>query len=278
MSDSAAGRPGAPTSRGSMPGLEATSIPNLRDVGGYATRDGASVRRGIVFRSTDLSRVTDADARVLSGLGLATVVDLRTEPERQAAPDRLPEGVRTLALDVLADREHGSIAAHMKELLTDAAFAREVLGDGRGAEYLRGSYRDFVLLPSARAAYRTLLQTLLAGDADPVLVHCTTGKDRTGWASAVLLLALGVDEDTVFEDYLLTNERLLPVFAPVLEALTAKGVPRGDLESVLGVRAEYLATALAAAEETFGSFDRYLSDALGLTDSGRALLRQRLLE
>ncbi|WP_407107331.1 tyrosine-protein phosphatase [Rhodococcus aetherivorans] len=277
MSDSA-GRPGTPTSRGPMPGPEATSIPNLRDVGGYATRDGASVRRGIVFRSTDLSRVTDADARVLSGLGLATVVDLRTEPERQAAPDRLPEGVRTLALDVLADREHGSIAAHMKELLTDAAFAREVLGDGRGAEYLRGSYRDFVLLPSARAAYRTLLQTLLTGDADPVLVHCTTGKDRTGWASAVLLLALGVDEDTVFEDYLLTNERLLPVFAPVLEALTAKGVPRGDLESVLGVRAEYLATALAAAEEAFGSFDRYLSDALGLTDSGWALLRQRLLE
>ncbi|MGW3482573.1 tyrosine-protein phosphatase [Rhodococcus indonesiensis] len=273
MSDSAAGSP----ARTSGPGLEPKSIPNLRDIGGWATRDGASVRRGVVYRSTDLSRVTDADAPVLEGLGLTAVVDLRTAAEREAAPDRMPAGARHLPLDVLADREHGSIAAHMKELLTDAAFAREILGDGRGADYLRGSYRDFVLLPSARAAYRTLLHSLLADDGAPVLVHCTTGKDRTGWAAAVLLRAVGVEVDSVFEDYLLTNELLLPVFEPILAALTEKGVDRTDLESVLGVRAEYLEVAFATAEDTFGSFDRYLDEGLGLTNTDRDRLGQALL-
>ncbi|ANZ24531.1 tyrosine-protein phosphatase [Rhodococcus aetherivorans] len=271
MSDSAASSPAR------TPGLESKSIPNLRDIGGWATRDGASVRRGVVYRSTDLSRVTEADARLLEGLGLTAVVDLRTAAEREAAPDRVPAGVRHRPLDVLADREHGSIAAHMKELLTDAAFAREILGDGRGAEYLRGSYRDFVLLPSARAAYRTLLHSLLADDGAPVLVHCTTGKDRTGWAAAVLLRAVGVELDSVFEDYLLTNELLLPVFEPILAALAERGVDRADLESVLGVRAEYLEVAFATAEDTFGSFDRYVDEGLGLTNTDRDRLGQALL-
>ncbi|UYP19866.1 tyrosine-protein phosphatase [Rhodococcus sp. Z13] len=259
-------------------------ILNFRDLGGYATRYGAVVRSGAVFRSTDLGRIRDEAVQALGQLGLGTVADLRTASEREALPDRVPPGVKELPLDVFADRgvgdlaaQLGSLAAHMQDLLTDASFAKRVLGDGRGAEYLRRSYHDLVTLPSAHTSYRTLMRTLIDDDR-PLLFHCTTGKDRTGWAAAIVLFTLGADEDTVFEDYLRTNDMLLPALEPLFEPIVKQGVDRADLEAVLGVRREYLQTALDTMRDVYGSFDRYLSEVLLVTDAERESLRERLLD
>jgi protein-tyrosine phosphatase len=107
-------------------------------------------------------------------------------------------------------------------------------------------------------------------------VHCTTGKDRTGWATAALLLLLGVSEEDVFDDYLLTNELLLPSFAGVFEKFTDAGGDPSLLEPVLGVRRQYLEVSLATMRTSFGTIEGYFSDGLGLDAERQALLRERM--
>lgn len=258
------------------------SVPNLREIGGYRTRDGAAVRFGRFYRSTDLSKVTADDASRLAELGLVTVFDLRTESERDAAPDRAPASVREVPLDVLADTAvgsaQGSMAAQMQSVLADPTVLEKYLGDTHAMDMFLDVYRDLVILPSALASYRAMFTDLAAPDALPALVHCTTGKDRTGWATASLLLLLGVDEDDVFHDYLLTNEQLLPSFQDVFDRFTAAGGDPTVLELVLGVRPEYLRTALGQMRDSFGSIESYFADGLGIAASEQEVIRAHLLE
>lgn len=259
-----------------MTPIALTSVPNLRDVGGYRTVSGAKVRTGVLYRSTDLSRVADTDMPLLADLGIRTVYDLRTADEREVAPDKLPDGARAVALDVLADKGIRSIPAQMLQVIADPMIAERELGGGRAIEYFEGSYRDFVSMPSAVSSYRELFRDLAADDSTPALVHCTTGKDRTGWATAALLLLLGVSEEDVFDDYLLTNELLLPSFAGVFEKFTDAGGDPSLLEPVLGVRRQYLDVSLATMRTSFGTIEGYFSDGLGLDAERQALLRERM--
>ncbi|WP_430333585.1 tyrosine-protein phosphatase [Rhodococcus sp. ACT016] len=264
----------------SIPGasIPILSVPNLRDIGGYRTRDGASIRFGRYYRSTDLSKITVDDAPRLADLGLVTVFDLRTHSEREAAPDRVPPSAREVPLDVLADKALRSVPAQMQSVMSDPSVAVSMLGDNRAIEYFLGSYRDFVTLPSAIASYRTLFTDLAARDTLPALVHCTTGKDRTGWATASLLLLLGVDEDDVFDEYLLTNTQLLPAFESVFDKFTAAGGDPELLKQVLGVRPEYLHAALAEMRASFGSIEGYFADGLGIGAEGQQAIRDHLLQ
>ncbi len=255
-----------------------TSVPNLREVGGYRTRDGAFVRFGRFYRSTDLSRVTADDAPRLAGLGLVTVFDLRTVAERDAAPDRVPSSVREVQLDVLADQVQASMAAQLNAVLAEPSRLAQLLGDAHARDLFLDVYRNLVTLPSARTSYRVMFTDLAAADALPALVHCTTGKDRTGWATAALLLLLGVDEDDVFGDYLLTNDQLLPSFRDVFDRFMAAGGDPDLLRMVLGVRAEYLQAALARMRDVFGTVEGYFADGLGIDGPGQQAIRTHLLE
>ncbi|QBJ95384.1 tyrosine-protein phosphatase [Rhodococcus sp. ABRD24] len=254
------------------------SVPNLREIGGYRTREGATVRFGRFYRSTDLSKVTADDAARLAELGLVTVFDLRTLSERDVAPDRAPMSAREVPLDVLADKVGGSMVAQMRALMEDPSILRRYLGDEQAMDLFRQTYRDLIVLPSALASYRGMFTHLAEPEALPALVHCTTGKDRTGWATASLLLLLGVDEDDVFHDYLLTNEQLLPSFKQVFDKFAAAGGDPTMLELVLGVRAEYLQTALAQMRQSFGSIEGYFTEGLGIDASGQDTIRTHLLE
>ncbi len=140
------------------------SLANLRDIGGCASSYGGVVRTGVVYRSTDLSRVTETDLDTLTALHIANVFDLRTAAEQELRPDKLPAHARHFALDVLADRNNGSIAAALPDIVADPALAAQAFGDGRAVEYLRGSYRDFVTLPSALASYRAVAEGIARGD------------------------------------------------------------------------------------------------------------------
>ena len=121
--------------------------------------------------------------------------------------------------------------------------------------------------------YRLLLEE----DDLPVLYHCTTGKDRTGWATAALLTLLGVSEEHVYREYLLTNEQLLPALEPLFTRFEAHGAPRELLVPVLGVDRSYLDESFRALREAFGTIEAYFSDGLGITPSEQELLRERLL-
>jgi protein-tyrosine phosphatase len=257
--------------------LGIAALPNLRDLGGHPTRDGGRVRAGLLFRSTDLGRIDETDAAALARLGIRTVYDLRTESERIGQPDRLPPGSACVVADILGDSP-GMKPADFARLFEDPAAAEAALGGGRSATFFVTAYRDFVRLDSARDGYRRLFTELAGGASMPALIHCTTGKDRTGWAAAALLLLLGVPDDAVMADYLLSGPRLLPMVRPLVEAFAASG---GDPELVwplVGVRPDYLEAALDEVRRRFGTIEGYFDEGLGVDARARAALRSTLVE
>lgn len=256
---------------------EIPALPNLRDVGGHPTRDGGRVRRGLLYRSTDLSRVDGTAAAALARLGIRTVYDLRTAGERTGQPDRLPPGSAYVVADILGDGP-GMTPAEFATLFEDPAAAAKALGGGRSAMFFVTAYREFVRLDSSRAGYRRLFSDLVRGASTPALFHCTTGKDRTGWAAAALLMLLGVPDDAVMEDYLLSGPRLLPMVRPMIDAFAARGGDTELLWSLVGVRPDYLEAALDEVHRLFGSIDGYFAEGLGIDAPNQATLRALLVE
>jgi protein-tyrosine phosphatase len=257
--------------------LGITSLPNLRDLGGHPTRDGGRVRTGLLYRSTDLARVSGDDAIALARLGIRSVYDLRTGEERAAHPDRLPPGAAYVAVDVLEDSPEASPTELMR-LFADPRTAREILDGGRGTALWDRKYREFVLLGSARAGYGRLFTEVADAANRPALFHCTTGKDRTGWAAAALLTLLGVPHDLVMEEYLLSARSLAPTFRLVLDAFRAQGGDPELLAPIARVRPEYLDAALDEMGHRFGSIEGYFDEGLGIDATTQQELRTALVE
>lgn len=258
------------------------ALPNLRDLGGWSTADGRTVRSGELFRSTDLRNVADDPQAALAVLDLRTIYDLRSAAEREALPDPAIAGVTEVPLDVLADDKQ-TIPGNLNKVLADptivAQFTEQAAGKSTDflAEYITGTYRSLVSMPSAKSSYRRFYLGLLGEDPAPALFHCTTGKDRTGWAAAAFLSLMGVDRDDVFHDYLQTNERLLPSLAPLFDEFADAGGDPEILRPVLGVRAEYLDTAFGEMEKEYGDVAGYFAQALGIDAAGQDRLRDRYL-
>ncbi len=252
-------------------------MPNLRDVGGWACKAGGRVRYGALYRSTGLGKLADADLPALAALGLRTVFDLRTADERADQPDRVPSAAEHVVADVMADAPEAK-PAQLMAALSDPDAAGEMLSDGQGEAIFQQAYRGFVALPSARAAYQRFFVELAAKRRRPALVHCTTGKDRTGWACAALLMLLGVSDEDVMREYLLTNEQLLPALQPVFDRFRSKGGDPQLLLPVLGVRAEYLSASLDEMHTRFGTVEQYFADGLGLGPDVQSSLRDALIE
>lgn len=257
--------------------IDIPSVPNLRDIGGYPVSSGGRVRTGQLYRSTELNHLAGDDVGRFAALGIRTVIDLRTAAERTAEPDASVEGAEEVVCDVLADSA-GAAPADLLPLLADPAGARERLGDGKAVDLFEGAYREIVSLPSALAAYREMFTRVADEGSRPLLFHCTTGKDRTGWGAAAILLLLGVSEEDVLADYLHTNRDLLPALKPVFEQFRAAGGDPHLLEPVLGVDADYLRVALDEMASRFGSIEGYFADGLGIGAEAQVELRRRLVE
>jgi protein-tyrosine phosphatase len=238
--------------------LHLATAPNFRDVGGYRTSDGRWVRMGLVYRSDELDRLSDADLAKIAVLAPAVIVDLRRDVERQRGPDRVPPGAAPLVADVDADAPPSGMS---KLSTADDA-----------AAYLIRANQQFVALPSAKAAYGRLFVRI---ETERVVYHCSAGKDRTGWATAVLLTALGVPRQTVMADYLASNTYLAEKNRAMFAAMPAGSADR--LGPVFDARAAYLDAAFAEVDRRYGSFDRYLREGLGLDHAAIERLRARLL-
>ncbi|PTR26609.1 protein-tyrosine phosphatase [Rhodococcus sp. OK519] len=220
--------------------LHLEGAPNARDVGGYTTSDGRTVRTGLVFRSDALDRVTPADLATLERLRVREVDDLRTVLERTALPDRVPAGATYNVDDVLG----GSPLTTLVDL--------------------PAAYRDFVFGPSANTGFAAVFKDVrdITHSGGSVLYHCSAGKDRTGWTTAVLLTLLGVDRATVNADYLLSNYYR----------------NTSETDPIDGVSLSLLDTSFRAADERYGSFDGYVRWGLGLTDQDVAAIKATMLE
>ena len=232
---------------------------NFRDLGGYPGQDGRPVRWRRLFRSDHLAGLTEADKSLLAGLGLAKAFDFRGHAERAAVTYELP-GVTQHSL---------AIEPTVVQRLQDLVNSGQVLTAARAAELMTELYRALVNDQSHRFA--ELFEQLLQADG-PVVFHCTAGKDRTGFAAALILLALGVPRELVLEDYLITNR----VFRH--PAAAQGGLPAEVLAVLWRVQPGFLEAALHAVDTDHGGVERYLSQRLGLSPAARQRLAQRYLD
>lgn len=242
--------------------LRLAGAPNFRDLGGYRGQDGRMVRWRRLFRSDHLAGLTRADLAALTcELGSVwRVCDFRGVSERSTAACVIPgAAVHSLPIEpTIVQRLTGLLAAG--HTLTSADTVR----------LMQETYRGFVRENTPRFA--ALFAHLLQAHETPLVFHCTAGKDRTGFAAALILLSLGVSREDAMQDYLLTNVHL------PMEAGARGAVPAEVVAVLYRVQEEFLAAALAAVEEDFGSVDGYLSAGLGLKAAERAQLAQRYLQ
>lgn len=247
---------------------------NLRDFGGYAGADGRAVVTGRLFRSAHLAKVSEAEAAVLDGLQLDYVADFRHAPERVKQPSVWSGGA--VVLTQPAGDETLEVAPH-------EAFVREHMHspeDARG--YMMRSYAKRLSDPSFIALHRAALEGMTAqgqGDMPPgILVHCAAGKDRTGTFVALVQKLLGVSEDDVMADYLLTREAvdieaILEPAAAMYSKRHGRPFTADTLRPMFGVDADYLDAAFAP----IGPVEAYATDVLGLSEAQLDTLRARYL-
>jgi protein-tyrosine phosphatase len=239
--------------------LNLAGASNFRDLGGYPGKDGRAVRWRQIFRSNHLGHLTNADIEAVRRLGLKSAFDFRGTEERVAAMCGLAEiAVHSLPIEP-------TVVAALKERLA----GHGALSSADAQEVMRDSYRNYVRYntPSFRALFMHLLE-----DRAPLVIHCTAGKDRTGFACALILHALGVPDDVIAEDYLLTNRFYRR------DPQASSDLP-DDVRQVLGtVEASFLAAAFDAIAAEYGDLESYFSDGLGLGAGERAELAARYLE
>lgn len=245
---------------------------NFRDLGGYVSADGRRVRWGLLYRSGAMAGLTDTDYGYLAALGIRTLCDFRSSEERRREPLhwRLSEVPQVLARDYALDT---------------SGFAALMSGRPALAEITAGMARMYARTPYEYAAdYRAMFTELLAGRV-PLAFNCSAGKDRTGVAAALVLLALGVPRETVIEDYLLSNAaaNMEGVITGVAEnadparAALAR-MPPEVRRLLTGVEREWLEAALHGVEAQDGSVEAYLERRLGAGPDEIAALRARYLE
>jgi len=258
--------------------LHLESAPNARDIGGYETKDGRHVKWGTVFRSDEISKLTDADTARMAGFGIKIVCDLRgpSEVESRGA-DKVPPGAELVSLPVF-DPEN-DLADEIQTAITSRDFAAQerLLGDGHAEQILVDAGAFLVSSGPARKAYRALLDRLTDPASLPALTHCTAGKDRTGWSTAVILTALGVPRKTVIDDYLLTNELTKEKNERTIQQVTPLMQDPELLRPVLAVRPEYIAASFKEVKRKYRTFANYLRTGLDVTQADLARLESNLL-
>ncbi|MGW6709435.1 tyrosine-protein phosphatase [Streptomyces sp. NPDC054956] len=251
---------------------------NARDLGGYRTWTGGQVRQGLVYRSDALGKLTAADITTVSGLGLTKVVDFRIPMEVQYdGADKLPAGLAATARPVSDLGLYGTLVGAISS--GDPVKQEQMLGGGRAEAYMRDVYKTFVTNPESRAQFAATLHEIADGNQGPLLYHCTSGKDRTGWMSYVLLRALAVPQDAAEGDYLATNAFRAAYDAQVRAGIKQSGrMQNPDLLIPLQeVRKDYLDAATAQMEADYGSFYGYLTEGLGLDLRTLAKLQNKMV-
>lgn len=244
--------------------LQGTS--NFRDLGGYPAAGGKHVKWGHLYRSADISKLTDSDLQALQSRHVALVCDLRGPQEVAQAPDRLPPGARRLALPAGSENID----------------PRLLMGGGKALNrdsLMRAVYTNISFFP---AKYKPIFDELLAlPGEEALLLHCTAGKDRTGIGAALVLSALGVDRRTILKDYAATNTywqagREQSVQRLAQAGLSAEAV--AAMRPLLAANPAYLAGTFATIDKQYGSIEKYLATEMGLTPRKLAALRTKYLQ
>ena len=243
--------------------------PNFRDYGGYQTMDGRIIKWRQLFRSGQLSRLTDRDQEQFSRLDIRLVFDFRRDDEREKDPSLLPTSrlPETVPLPI----NPGSAVGFLDNIAGGNMDSQAMVG------FMCDINKEFVIDQADK--YHQMFAYLLNHDEGGSLVHCAAGKDRTGFAAAMILSALGVSRDTIFADYMLTADYLLvdKEIARVSKKYQWPGEPE-VMRPMLEVRSDYLQSAFDIIDAQFPLVDDYLQEVLGVGQYERDWLRSRYLE
>ncbi|MBB5634439.1 protein-tyrosine phosphatase [Pedobacter cryoconitis] len=232
---------------------------NFRDLGGYTTKQGKQVKWGKIYRSGEISKLTDADLVLLNQRHINFIVDFRGNDEVAKAKDRLPQGAEYLQLPA-GSENLGNWMAQLGKLNSADSLMESFYGQ---TSHLKAKYKPF---------FQALLKQ---SDSSALLFHCTAGKDRTGIGAALLLYALGVPEETILDDYLLSNEFRKEENEKMVKGMVKMGIKEQVAKDLAGVKKEYLMATYQAVLSEYGSMDSFLETEMGLSDSDITSLREK---
>ena len=240
--------------------LPFTGAHNFRDLGGYKTEDGRAIKWGKIYRSDDLHLLTDEDLKYLSRLNIKSVVDFRSDEERESEPDRLNPDMTQVLLPIKFQPEELDDET-LKNLMKNLTF---------GTLDSSNLLRDFniVIVKDFATEYKKFFRHVIENNAEPIVFHCTAGKDRAGFASAMILTVLGVPREKVIEDYLLTNTYVKDHVDSEMLEIELKTFFRADtdnLRKINLVEERYIQAAFDTIDSEWGGMDNYISGALGLS-------------
>jgi protein-tyrosine phosphatase len=248
-------------------GIKLEGVFNFRDLGGYETTGGRHVKWKRVYRSDNLARLTEADLMTLEALNIRTLVDLRSRVEMEKTPDKIPAGAGYVPLPVQTG-----------ELNFVAAMERLQKGD---ADWLTD---DFMLkgyirnLDEFGHVWADALTVISRPDLQPVVFHCTGGKDRAGTLAALFLLVLGVPEETVIEDHQLSNVFIAPLLGKVNKYVQSLGVDPEKVKPYFTAPRFCIEALLEHLRSRYGTAEQYLIDTAGLNPEVLELLKTGLLD
>jgi protein-tyrosine phosphatase len=250
---------------------------NVRDIGGYRTSYGTAVNRGRLFRGDALNALSEPDLCVISAMGLRTVIDFRTPGEvLVSGPDRLPRGLAPVSMPVA-----GGDLAGIYEIIAsgDHELQRRELGEGRAAALMVDINRGFVADPRQRDMFGAALRLLCIPGRLPGLYHCSGGKDRSGWMTAIILTILGVSRELVLRDYLLSNDFHRTEYQKLRYDLIKTGIIADQelLRPILEQSPTYLGAAFDEAERRYGSFAAFVNHGLETSEHTLHELRVGML-
>ncbi|VDG31725.1 Protein tyrosine/serine phosphatase [Lactobacillus zymae] [Lactiplantibacillus mudanjiangensis] len=239
---------------------------NVRDLGGYRTKSGKTIKKHKLLRSAALNTLTKKDAqKLVKTYHLATDIDLRTDAEAKKSPDVKIKGVKYVFDPVM--HQFSKIGK------TES-----------GTKVMETTYSQFVTTKTSRKAYHQLFKFLLTNPKNKaVLWHCSAGKDRAGMGSVLVLSALGVDRKTINKDFLLSNKFRATTNKKALAALSAKGIKKGSLtyqraKEMNDVKVAYLNTSYHLIKKDYGSMHNFLIKGIGLTNHDIKKLQQLYLK
>ena len=252
------------------------SIHNFRDFGGYKTINGSVIKKGLLFRSGSLANISDDDMLQLSELGVRTICDLRSRREKRGQPDSIPDNWDGKYIHIPIkggmQAESGYISQLYSLLFGEA---RKINFDDVAIEAYRKYVTDF------RAEYAEIIKLTSVSENLPILIHCTAGKDRTGFACSLIQLLLEVPFELVIQDYLRTNNHLHEFREGMLKKLrflSVVGVPKQKFVPLFEARSEYLEAAYDQIRLDYGTVDDYFLEGLGFPNQDRYRLNDLLLE
>jgi len=248
------------------------NVLNFRDIGGLKNTEGKTVKWGKIYRSDNLSRLRSYEFKKFNDLGIKTVFDLRTPQEIEGKKDHLPVEVTYVHAPSVLD--HGDLLANLR-----GRVLRGEISDEESVQFMADFYRGIVA--DNVPALKELLQAILIKANEPVLYHCSAGKDRTGITTALILSILKVDRETIMNEYLLSDYyRREKVEGTLTKAKLAKVVkPRlavGVIQNFLSVDERYLNEAFNYIDNNYGGIDAFIKNQLGISDNQRLEIIKKL--